>query len=220
MSDNPFAYPASASEHGADATWEHGASVPARADDVFACWHVFAERLARLGSVLWLYRGSREEVFPRARLLTSGALLLDHPALAAFAQVADVTAHAEVDSHGPREWLELHDADAACLARVHLLPDTDYLAWDTLIADCGIRPVASVVSRRRWGFANVANEHREWHAMVARFPLLRLPCLQLLGLRAPVALSAMSVHIAQRIAREHPARWQNAVTTSNLGDQG
>ena len=48
-------------------------------------WFHLADRLSRLGTLLWLHRnGSSDGAFPRARLLPRGVLLLDHPALNAF----------------------------------------------------------------------------------------------------------------------------------------
>jgi hypothetical protein len=40
----------------------------------------------------------------------------------------------EVTTDGPHEWVECVDVRGVTQARLHLLPDTDYLAWDRLLA--------------------------------------------------------------------------------------
>ena len=107
-------------------------------------------------------------------------------------------------SHGPREWLELIDAQPACLARLYLLPDADYLAWDAMLGDCGIVR-AAVPAPARWrahaAFMRCALRRRDsWRARIVRFPLMRLPCLQVLGARAPMELSSLSQRVAAAIA--------------------
>ncbi|HEX7916425.1 hypothetical protein [Rudaea sp.] len=168
-------------------------------------WCRLAEWLARLGPALWLHRAGSDRVFPRARLSTHGVLLLDHPALAAFAGSVVIEAHGAVTSHGPREWLEFVDAQFACIARLYLLPDADYLAWDAMLGDCAIMRVAPG-KPLRWrahaAFMRCAwrRMHGSWQARIVRFPLMRLPCLQVLGVRAPAELSALGRQIAATIA--------------------
>ncbi|HEX4482133.1 MAG TPA: hypothetical protein VH082_15055, partial [Rudaea sp.] len=91
----------------------------------------FVEWLPRLGTVLWLHRPTRDAVFPRARLTDRGVLLLEHPDLTAMADATAIRSRSAVTSHGPREWLDI-DAGATTIARLYLLPDTDYLAWDSM----------------------------------------------------------------------------------------
>ena len=167
-------------------------------------WCRLADWLARLGPVLWLHRADSDSVFPRARLCTHGALLLDHPVLAAIAGSVAVEAHSAVTSHGPREWLELIDAQPACLAHLYLLPDADYLAWDAMLGDCGVARAAAHAPAR-WrahvAFMRCALRRRDsWRARIVRFPLMRLPCLQVLGARAPMELSSLSQQVAAAIA--------------------
>jgi len=170
-------------------------------------WCRLADWLARLGPVLWLHRAGSDGVFPRARLCTHGVLLLDHPALAAFANSVAAEAHGAVTTHGPREWLEFVDAQSACIARLYLLPDADYLAWDAMLGDCAIVRVAPGKSPR-WrphaAFMRCAwrRMHGSWQARIVRFPLMRLPCLQVLGVRAPTELSVLGRQIAATIARD------------------
>jgi len=170
-------------------------------------WCRLADWLARLGPVLWLHRASDDGIFPRARLCAHGVLLLDHPALAAFATSVTVEAHGAVTLHGPREWLEFVDAQSACIARLYLLPDADYLAWDAMLGDCAIVRVAPDKSSR-WrahaAFMRCACRRMRgsWQARIVRLPLMRLPCLQVCGLRTPTELSVLGRQIAATIVRD------------------
>ncbi len=185
-----------------DRTSAHVASTPLD-------WYRFATWLPRLGAVLWLHRAG-DGVFPHARLLSRGVLLLDHPALAAFSGSAQVKAHSVVTARGPREWLELIDVESCCLARLYLLPDSDYLAWDAMLADCAITH-AGASAATRWrahaAFLHCALRGRRqcWQARTVRFPLLHLPRLHVLGLCAPLALSDLGQQLAQRIAEDERA---------------
>ncbi|MEP6939396.1 MAG: hypothetical protein ABI846_06495 [Rudaea sp.] len=127
MSDDHNPYPTIGPEEScARTSWERAAAAghtPAQPD-----WHRFIDWLSRLGPTLWLHRDGPDLVFPRARLLARGVLLLDHPALVAFGECATLTAHGAVAANGPREWLELRDAREQHLASLYLLPDSDYLA--------------------------------------------------------------------------------------------
>jgi hypothetical protein len=179
-------------------------------------WHRFVDWLPRLGTPLWLHRVKPEQRFPRARLLPHGVLLLDHPALAAFADCTQVSAHVLVGAHGPREWLEFRDTRDLCSARLYLLPDTDYLAWDGMLADCGILRIQSREAHR-WhaheAFMRCALSRRSstWQAQAIRFPVLRLPCLQVLGLRAPGSLSLLGRQLASAIANDEHAALQGSL---------
>jgi hypothetical protein len=68
--------------------------------------------LPRLGAVLWLDRsGRRHHAETRATIGARGVLLLDHPALAVLARCTAATAHTQVTTHGPREWVSFRDAE-------------------------------------------------------------------------------------------------------------
>lgn len=170
----------------------------------------FVEWLPRLGSVLWLHRPKRDNIFPRARLTGRGVLLLEHPDVAAFADATAIRAQSAVTPHGPREWLDI-DAGGATIARLYLLPDTDYLAWDAMRA--ALDPSCSAAEpQRRWQAHRTfmrcafARARCAWHARVVRLPLLRLPCLQVLGARDVETVSALGRQLAAAIAMdEHPS---------------
>jgi hypothetical protein len=170
-------------------------------------WYRLSDWLARLGPVLWLHRDAGDRAFPRARLLHQGVLLLDHPSLAAFSSCVELRAHSAIGTHGPREWLELIDAQGLCSARLYLLPDADYLAWDAMLVECAIERIRAQTPER-WrahsAFMRCALRRLRiaWRAQVVRFPLLQLPCLRVLGVRAPVELSALGRQIATAITRD------------------
>jgi hypothetical protein len=167
------------------------------------------EWLPRLGAVLWLHRPRRDHMFPRARLTGRGVLLLEHPDMAAFADATAIHARSAVTPHGPREWLDI-DAGATTIARLYLLPDTDYLAWDAMREALGSD--ASPAEPRRWQAHRTfmrcafARALRAWHARVVRLPLLRLPCLQVLGVRDVETVSALGRQLATAIIADEYAR--------------
>ena len=167
-----------------------------------------AEWLPRLGTVLWLHRPRREHLFPRARLTGRGVLLLEHPDIAAFADATAIRAQSAVTPHGPREWLDI-DAGVATIARLYLLPDTDYLAWDAMRE---LLESAAPSEPRRWQAHRTfmrcafARARSAWQARVVRLPLLRLPCLQVLGARDADGVSPLGRQIAATIATDERAR--------------
>lgn len=177
--------------------------------------HCVLEALPQLGSVLWLHRGDRDRIFPRARLTTRGVALFEHPALAGLADCVAVDACSAVAAHGPREWLEFSGPEGTAIAKLYLLPDTDYLAWDLMLAGCS---VTTVPARPRRGWQAHAAVLRSafvrrgapWQARLARLPLLRLIGLNVLGLRAPEPVSALGCRIARMLAEEERAIWQDA----------
>lgn len=57
-----------------------------------------------------------------------------------------------ITAEGPREWIDCIDGQGETLARIYLLPDTDYLAWDGLFVDAMIvdSPVRHAPDRDWW----------------------------------------------------------------------
>jgi hypothetical protein len=166
------------------------------------------EWLPRLGTVLWMHRPQRDHVFPRARLTGRGVLLLEHPDMAAFADATAIRAQSAVNPHGPREWLDI-DAGNVTIARLYLLPDTDYLTWDAMRDALDHR--SPPAEPRRWQAHRTfmrcafARALRAWQARVVRLPLLRLPCLQVLGIRDAESVSALGRQLATAIIADECA---------------
>ncbi|WP_368561686.1 Hemin transport protein [Pseudoxanthomonas sp. UTMC 1351] len=100
------------------------------------------QQLAALGTVLCLYR-------------------LQHGTeLAGWAQAAYAEAAVGVDSDGLRESVRFFDRDGRCCWRLHLLPDSDFLAWDRMMTSL---PCAQETTERERGVAE-----RLWWRMAGR----------------------------------------------------
>jgi hypothetical protein len=172
------------------------------------------EALPQLGTVLWLHRTSRDRAFPRARLTPRGVLLFEHPALGGLADCVAVNAFCAVTPQGPREWLEFDDAQGEAVARLYLLPDTDYLTWDVMLSGCAVTAVPAPERGWRTPVAFVrdafARRASAWQARVVRLPLLRLIGLNVLGLRTPEPVSALGARVARDLAEEARAELLDA----------
>lgn len=117
--------------------------------------------------------------------------LVEQCELAPLLHVHWLVAASLVGDDGPREWLECLDRHGNACARLHLLPDTDYLAWDALLAAATPTP----------GAKNGTRALRPGEACVARFRRRHLAGLLALGRVAATPLSALGREMAQRIAR-------------------
>ena len=118
--------------------WLASFGVHSRARSTAAtCWLALApqtlfEGLGQLGGVLYLAprtspcAGNTEP--PRGCLVESADL---SPLLATHY----VGLTCAVTSEGPREWIDCVSGQGDTVARIYMLPDTDYLAWDGLFTD-------------------------------------------------------------------------------------
>lgn len=88
-----------------------------------------ARDLAALGPLLCLWSES-----PQAAPTVSRHLLVGAPELQVLARPGYLCHACAVTVDGPREWLTACDEQGIARLQLHLLPDTDYLAWDALIA--------------------------------------------------------------------------------------
>jgi hypothetical protein len=168
-----------------------------------------ASWLPRLGAVLWLERIPSTPTVARAVAHPRGVLLLDHPALSPLVGCASATAHTQVTSHGPREWLCLRAHDNTSLAKLFLLPDTDYLAWDEMIAALRLAPAIEAPMRwhahvafLRTAFARLGSA---WRARLMTFEQRRLPWLQTIDARPPLRISLLGLELARAIAQSENA---------------
>jgi hypothetical protein len=164
--------------------------------------------LPRLGATLWIERKCRRAHAP-ATVGARGLLLLDHPALTTLARCAYANAHVQVTSHGPREWLSFRDAEGTALAKLYLLPDTDYLAWDEMIAATGLAPPtkepANWHAHAAFLRTALARLGAAWQARPITFEHQSLPWLATLGARAPLKLSLLGLELARLIASSEGA---------------
>lgn len=155
-------------------------------------------QLAALGTVLCLYREPGSE-------------------LAGWQQA--VTAHAcqRVDSDGVHESLCFLDARGRCVWRLYLLPESDFLAWDQLLAQLPPHAPAAEpgpVGERLWRrlARHVGGQGR-------RVIALRLHAVaQGQGLAASLApLSPLGLATARRIARSEGAQIDPALGQGTPG---
>ena len=167
------------------------------------------DAMPRLGAVLWLERRERRPAPRLAASGTHGVLLVEHPALSALTRSAAVTAHCAVTPNGPREWLCFHDAAGATRAKLYLLPDTDYLAWDEMTAASRIAPPARPAQpwQAHGAFLRgaLARLGSGWRARVLTFELKRMPWLRTLAARPPLRISLFGFEIARSIASDEGA---------------
>jgi hypothetical protein len=91
-----------------------------------------AARLPLLGGVLYL------PACPSSRSMRTAASgwLVAREDLSPLLHTEELRASSMIGADGPREWIDCLDAAGSFCARLHLLPDTDYLAWDAMLA-CG-----------------------------------------------------------------------------------
>jgi hypothetical protein len=148
--------------------------------------------LPDLGVVLYLHATSTAviaEAHPPGLLVAQRAFapLLDTHWLCATSVVTD---------DGPREWWECIDRTGRPRARLHLLPDTDYLAWDAATAShaSDIRPPI-----------HRAELLRPNSARVAHFCLRPFAGLQLLDDMQAASLSPLGSRVALHIANAESA---------------
>ena len=95
--------------------------------------HALMRHLPGLGNVLYLHAASSAVI---TETLPPGLLVAQQ----AFAPLLDtrwLIATSVVTDDGPREWCECVARFGRPRARLHLLPDTDYLAWDALMSSRG-----------------------------------------------------------------------------------
>ncbi|MGC1550309.1 MAG: hypothetical protein WA777_17455, partial [Rhodanobacter sp.] len=128
-----------------------------------------ARHLPLLGSVLYL---PEQAVTGTLAHLPRG-LLVEHLEMSPLLQTCWLAAASVISSDGPHEWLECIDRYGRLRARLHLLPDTDYLAWDALLA--AGTPIAAPVSLQR------SNGFRAESARVVFFRSRQLAGLTLLS---------------------------------------
>ncbi|KAF1686186.1 Hemin transport protein [Pseudoxanthomonas broegbernensis] len=148
-------------------------------------------QLAELGTVLCMYRPQRGSE------------------LAGWTQAVRAECRTGMDSDGPYESLRFFDCHGRCCWRLFLLPDSDFLAWDILVAQLPARAeeegAQGGVTERLWRRLAGRLGGGDW-----RLCALRLHALPQSGWTAalaasPAPVSAVGVAIARRIARQEGA---------------
>lgn len=159
--------------------------------------------LPRLGPVLWLERHP-PVIAPRRRIVDAhGIVLFGHPALAMLGRCDSVTAQFAVTAHGPREWLDFRDANATVQAKLFLLPDTDYFAWDRMLEGCARpppRPAQPWHAHAAFLRSALARLGRSWCAHLVTFRFERILFLSVLDARTPARVSPLGLELARAIA--------------------
>lgn len=143
------------------------------------------EMLPALGSVLYLHAGSStvlpDELPHRLLVPRACAPLLSAHWLVAVSVVTD---------DGPHEWCECVDAFGRTQARWHVLPDTDYLAWEAMVRPCAVNV----------SLPSMTQPLRPGRAALVNFRLRHVAGLTLLEHQASPLLSPLGERIATRIA--------------------
>lgn len=149
-----------------------------------------ANQLASLGTVLCLYR-------PHQGGELSG-----------WAHAVRVESRTGVDSDGLRESLVFFDADGRCCWRLYLLPDSDFLAWDRLLASlpCRDEAEASVgVGERLWRRLAGRLRGEQWQACILKLRAVPAAVAQPVLAARLAMVSPLGAATAQRIAQAEGA---------------
>ncbi|MEO8010398.1 MAG: hypothetical protein ABI650_02010 [Dokdonella sp.] len=176
-----------------------------------------ANALPCLGTVLWLERSDCATSARWRADARQGAPAYDHPACALLARCQMASAHSTVTSQGPREWLCFFGGDGEPLAKIFLLPDSDYLAWDhmayalqlapSVVADCEPPTHATLLNRA------LARFGQRRQARLLAFDLQSRQSTCTLGARAPLRISLLGLDLARGIVSDEGADWISPLHT-------
>jgi hypothetical protein len=160
------------------------------------CFRVSPAMLLRylppLGSVLYLPaqpRVSAIEEMPRG-------LLVESMLLAPLLQTHYLVAASAITGEGPREWIECVNRRGHLCARLYLLPDTDYLAWDALLADAEAMSASTTAPMHARWLQNI----RSVSAHLLRFRWRQIAGLDVLGAETAPQVSILSRHLVGHVA--------------------
>lgn len=154
-------------------------------------WQMLAPALAMLGPVLHV------DVRPAGASvhLPDQAPWPTRPELVGLACAMRVVASAQLDSDGPGECLHFLDVHDAPLASLWLLPDSDFLAWETLVERLHTVQMPGLA----WQCGRChASRGR---ARVRRFERIRVVGGELLDAAVPERLSAIGQTRARQLAQ-------------------
>ena len=158
------------------------------------CWPIAPAMLLRhlpsLGSVLYL---------PMSLALIEAptrGLLVETMRLAPLLRTRYLAAASVITSEGPREWIDCVDRLGQRCARLYLLPDTDYLAWDALSNTTATMTSTDPAIQH----ASVLRHTKSASAHVLRFHWRQLAGLDVLSAEAATQISALSEHLIGQVA--------------------
>jgi hypothetical protein len=147
------------------------------------------EGLGQLGGVLYL--APRLASCPGQTEPARGCLV-ESADLAPLLATRYVGLTCAITAEGPREWIDCVNGEGGTVARIYLLPDTDYLAWDGLFADA-----LPIIEPER------GTPDREWmrasRARILSFTRRRLAGFTVLG-TCEVPVSSLGRGVARDIA--------------------
>lgn len=129
--------------------------------------------------------------------------------LSGWRRACTVRAHVRLDSDGPHEALHFFDTDGVGCWRLYLLPDSDFHAWERLLATLPVHVDGVASGRRFWRSKRMALP--QWHACALRLHAVSDSAGGIQLATADVVLSPLGRACAQRIAErnsrgETPAR--------------
>lgn len=168
-------------------------SVPATLVGIHCCP---VESLGALGPVLCLHAPSDP-----------------HP-LTGWRRARKVRAQVRLDSDGPHEALHFFDTDGRDCWRLYLLPDSDFHAWEKLLASLPVHVDGPAAGRGFWRGKRSALPH--WQACALRLHPVADPAGGIELAAAEVMLSPLGRNCAQRLADQgsrgtgHPSAWTEA----------
>jgi hypothetical protein len=129
-------------------------------------------------------------------LRVSEGLLTESPLLMPLLRTRFLRVLGVVSADGPREWIDCLDARGEIVAQLHLLPDTDYLAWDNLPS--GSAAIGRFPRARRLRMFRGAAAH------LMHFRCQSLATMACLGEVRPPRISPLGRTVAQAIAAGQP----------------
>lgn len=181
------------------------------AHDVLANW------LPRVGTVLWIERGECATGARGRADARTDLPAFDHPACALLSGSTMASAHSAVTSQGPREWLCFIGSDGAALAKMFLLPDSDYLAWDQMALALRLAPGETVAHAppthaTLLGRA-LAHFGQRRQARLLSFDLQCRQWQRTLGASAPLRISLLGLDLARGIVNDEGAEWISPLHT-------
>jgi len=160
------------------------------------CWRmapaVLLRHLPSLGNVLYLPTSPSLLAIEEP---TRG-LLVETMRLAPLLRTRYLAAASVITSEGPREWIDCVDRLGQRCARLYLLPDTDYLAWDALSNTTATMTSTDPAIQH----ASVLRHTKSASAHVLRFHWRQLAGLDVLSAEAATQISALSEHLIGQVA--------------------